>query len=113
LDTEHAKNSGGVILSQYIWNKEGIPRKGWACKKVIDSGRASFKCEMCGNGTVRYVHHLEHVESPDVIKVGSECSKKLAENYSTASWVEGYIKKYPTEKAKWSSKVIDRVSDVD
>lgn len=104
MDTKHAANGRIVILSQFIWNKEGIPHKGWSCVKVIDSGHASSKCEMCGNGTVRYIHYLEHDDYSEDIKVGSECSKKLAENYSMASFVETYIKKYPTEKSKWSNK---------
>jgi hypothetical protein len=104
MDSEHAKNCGVVILGQYIWNKDGVPHKGWNCRNVTDTGQATSKCEMCGNGTVRYVHYLEHDEFPDVIKVGSECSKKLAENYSIASWVEKRIKSHPSERAKWSSK---------
>jgi hypothetical protein len=104
MDSEYATYSGTIILSKYIWSKEEIPHKGWHCKNIVDTGCAKSKCEMCGNGTVRYVHYLEHDNYPDLIEVGSECSRKLAENYSMASFLDTYIKKYPTEKITWANK---------
>ena len=104
MDAEHAKHCRFVNMGKYIWNKQGLPHKGWSCVNVVDSGHASSKCEMCGNGTVRYLHYLEHDEFDGQLKVGSECSQKLAENYSNASAVEDYIKRYPKEKEKWPAK---------
>jgi hypothetical protein len=91
-------------MGKFIWNNQGLPHKGWSCINVIDTGHATSKCEMCGNSTVRYLHYLEHAEFERQLKVGSECSEKLSENYSTASSVEDYIKRYPKKKAMWSSK---------
>lgn len=91
-------------MVKFIWNKQGVPRKGWSCVNVVDSGHASSKCEMCGNSNLRFVHYLEHDSYEGQLKVGSECSAKLADNYSTASSVEEYTRQYPKEKAKWLNK---------
>ena len=91
-------------MTKYIWNNPDIPHKGWTCVKVVDTGNANSKCKMCGNGTVRYLHFLEHDDYESQLQVGSECSMKMAKNYSTASYVEDYIKRYPKEQEKWPSK---------
>lgn len=91
-------------MGKFIWNRQGLPHKGWSCVNVVDSGHASSKCEMCGNSNLRYIHFLEHDEYDGQLKVGGECSQKLAENYSTASSVEEYTRRYPKEQAKWPSK---------
>ena len=86
-----------------IYNKKGIPHKGWQCFNVYDLKSPIGKCGMCGN-TIRYVHEVKHDEYNGILKVGSECSVNIVENYSTAKYIEDSIKQRPQKKESWINR---------
>lgn len=62
------------------WNTPGIPHKDWTCIEVEDLEDAVHTCEMCGQESIRYVHHMWHDASPN-LKVGCVCAEKMAQGY--------------------------------
>ena len=52
------------------WTQLGVPHRGWLCLDVEDLGGSSQLCQMCEGVDVRYVHHMQHPDYPDVLAVG-------------------------------------------
>lgn len=65
-----------------LWDKEGIPHKGWECVGMIDLGEDADdmdfdtkkdelyeQCEMCSQEGVRYVHLMQHPDYPDELRL--------------------------------------------
>lgn len=77
-----------------LWDKKGIPHKGWKYQDVIDLGEGSYyeKCQMCGKEELRYVHILYHDEYPDYLRVGCVCAQKLTDDYSLPETKERELK---------------------
>ena len=55
----------------------GVPHKGWFCVDLEDLGDILGTCEMCETQSIRYVHHMEHHDYPDVLGVGRVCAEKM------------------------------------
>lgn len=79
-----------------LWDKPGVPHKGWTCVGMIDLGADADgmdfdtrkhelyeQCEMCGQDGVRYVHLMQHSEYPDELRVGCQCAEKMEEDYDS------------------------------
>lgn len=64
-----------------VWDKKGIPRKGWELLEVIDTGSADSTCSMCGNNSVRYLHSIRHDTFVGELRVGCVCAEKLTDDY--------------------------------
>ena len=47
-------------------NNEGVPREGWFCIEIEDLGRQSATCQMCEIQKVRYAHHMQHEDHPEI-----------------------------------------------
>ena len=62
------------------WNQKGLPHRGWQCTEVEELDEATFKCEMCGRESIRFVHSMTHPEGHS-IGVGCVCAGKLTEQY--------------------------------
>jgi len=65
-----------------LWDKEGVPHKGWKCVGMIDLGEDADdmdiearkdelyeECEMCSQEGVRYVHVMQHPDYPYELRV--------------------------------------------
>ena len=74
----------------YLWNKVGIPHKGWEYVGIVDLGENTPSgeevpyehCELCGNERIRYVHILKHPKYNGELRVGCDCASKLLNNYN-------------------------------
>lgn len=76
-----------------LWDKEGIPHKGWVCVEMVDLGegledldaeeRKGYyeTCEMCSQEGVRFVHVMEHPEYDGQLRVGYKCAEKMENDY--------------------------------
>ncbi|WP_188400438.1 hypothetical protein [Sporomusa sp. GT1] len=77
-----------------LWDKSGIPHKGWTCIFMEDLGadledldadeRKDYyeNCEMCNHEGIRYVHIMEHPEFDGQLRVGCSCAEKMEEDYA-------------------------------
>lgn len=77
-----------------LWDKEGIPHKGWTCDEMIDLGedaedidfdtrKAEFyeQCEMCSQEGIRYIHIMKHPQYNGQLRVGRICAEKMENDY--------------------------------
>src|SRR5687767_12592569 len=55
-----------------------VPAPGrWRCIHVTDLGTAAGDCDRCGRERIRFVHHLEHPDYPNLLNVGRVCAEEL------------------------------------
>jgi len=95
-----------------LWDKPGIPHKGWACIDVYDiraDGSSPDEtdyesCEMCNNERIRYVHVMEHPDYPSPIQVGCVCAEKMSDDYINPRELERKLKSRATRRAKWLTR---------
>jgi hypothetical protein len=73
-----------------LWDKKGVPQKGWRCvgesdlRETRPGGETSVaKCEMCGNTGLRFVHEMTHPEYGRVLSVGRICAAKMTKAYES------------------------------
>lgn len=56
---------------------------------------------MCGNERVRYVHHVDHKESPYHLDVGCICAEKMSGDYVTPRAAEARLRAKARTKSHW------------
>lgn len=79
-----------------LWDKTGVPHKGWTCVDMIDLGEDADdmdfesrkeelyeQCEMCNQEGIRYVHIMEHPDFKGQLRVGCICAEKMEIDYTT------------------------------
>ncbi|MCH8344555.1 MAG: hypothetical protein IH983_11270 [Planctomycetes bacterium] len=94
-----------------LWNKPGVPHKGWRCVNIYDvrEGGSSAEeavyatCEMCGKTEIRFVHTMEHDEY-GTLDVGCICAGKMEEDYEGAQRREATFRNRAARRAKWLSR---------
>ena len=73
------------MSNEYIWDKQGLPHKGWTEVTIIDLGDDSEfcheTCEMCGKEHIRYVHVMRHPDVDNELRVGCVCACKMTDDY--------------------------------
>lgn len=62
---------------------EGVAETGWRCVGISDLGRPSAVCGLCQKQTVRYLHHMAHLDGRRM-SVGCVCAGKLEGNTEKA-----------------------------
>jgi hypothetical protein len=67
-----------------LWNKPGIPHKGWSFLYCDDLLSPDHVCDMCGKEEIRYVHIMEHKETGMMLKVGCVCAGHMMSDYALA-----------------------------
>lgn len=67
-----------------LFSQEGFPHRGWEYVDCEDLEYDREWCEACETQEIRYVHILKHPNYGQKIRVGSECAKKLCENYDSS-----------------------------
>lgn len=72
-----------------------------SCHCIVKLGTGgvvmSYECEACGNGTLRFIHTLEHVETEKTIWVGLDCARTLMEGSDIPLLAENETKR----KERW------------
>ncbi len=59
-----------------LWRRDDVPHSGWSCTGVSDLGEPAAMCGMCGEQTIRYVHHMTH-PAYRPLGVGCICAGKM------------------------------------
>jgi hypothetical protein len=83
------------------WSQAGVPHKGWRCVDVDDRGEANQICDMCESQPVRFVHHMEHDDYPDILKVGCVCAGHMEENLEGAQRRDKAMASRAGKRARW------------
>lgn len=67
-----------------------------------DLGEPSQLCQMCGGVDVRYVHHMQHRDYPNVLAVGFVCAEHTEEDYAGPRRREEHLKSAARRRASWA-----------
>jgi len=60
-----------------LWKRSDVPHTGWICVDLIDLGKPTGVCEMCGYQIIRYVHVMKHPLYPGRIGAGCVCAGRM------------------------------------
>ena len=83
------------------WSHAGVPNRGWRCVDIKDLGEPDFVCEMCESQTIRYVHHMEHSQYPDVLQVGCVCAENMEGDVASARTREASMQSRSGKRKRW------------
>lgn len=86
------------------WSAAGVPHRGWVCVDIEDLGEPQIQCQMCESQTIRYVHHMEHPDYPDVLEVGCICAGHMEEDLSASRAREASMKSRASKRKRWTSR---------
>ena len=86
------------------WSLAGVPHRGWTCVDIEDLGAPSVECQMCESQTIRFVHHMEHSDYPDVLEVGCVCSGHMEGDIAASRAREASMKSRAAKRARWVSR---------
>ncbi|BCM93106.1 hypothetical protein IAD21_04994 [Abditibacteriota bacterium] len=100
----------------YLWDKLGIPRKGWICVTVIDLRpdgapveETDYEtCQMCGNEKIRYVHIMGHAEVEEELRVGCVCAEKMSADYENPRKRQNELRNRANRRAKQKAEWLKR-----
>jgi DNA helicase-2/ATP-dependent DNA helicase PcrA len=60
-----------------LWKRSDVPHTGWTCVDLIDLGKPTGVCEMCGYQIIRYVHVMRHPAYSGRIGAGCICAGRM------------------------------------
>lgn len=83
------------------WDRDEVPKGGWACLDVIDLGDVDGTCEMCETQAIRYVHQMTHAEWPEVLGCGCICAGHMSGDPATAREREHHVRLIAARRARW------------
>lgn len=84
-----------------IWDKKGLPHKGWRLKRIADLGEGVETCEMCGQSNIRYFCKMSHPQYAETVWVGVNCADELRDDYN-CSEINKLLKRRSKRKATWA-----------
>ena len=87
-----------------LWDRRGVPHKGWRCVRCDDLGQAVGQCQMCGKEEIRYVHHMEHDEYDETVGVGCVCAGKMEDDYARPKMREQRMKNKASRRQRWLAR---------
>ncbi|MEI7336885.1 hypothetical protein [Pectobacterium carotovorum] len=97
-ETQHIRDKRGK------WSQKNVPHKGWKCVDIEDLGEPSLTCEMCESSQLRYIHHMEHDEYPEILSVGCVCASHMENEYSSAKEREKLMVSRTGKRSRWLSR---------
>jgi hypothetical protein len=86
------------------WSIVGVPHKGWTCVDIEDLTSPSAECEMCESQTIRYVHHMEHPDYPEVLHVGCVCAGHMEGDLAASRARETLMKSRAAKRKRWTTR---------
>ncbi len=86
------------------WSAAGVPHSGWTCVDIEDLGKPQSDCEMCESQTIRYVHHMEHPDYPNVLEVGCVCAGHMEGDISASRAREASMRSRAAKRKRWTSR---------
>lgn len=93
-----------VAAGRGKWSRAGVPHKGWTCVDVEVLGGPDLTCEMCESQSVRYVHHMQHPNHPDVLQVGCVCAGNMEGDVVAARSRESAMHSRVGKRRRWLSR---------
>ena len=87
-----------------IWNKLGLPHKGWEHQSVVDLKELTESCAMC-NLAIRFKHLLRHQKVAQEIGVGCVCAAKLGIDPILAQMREHGVKAKENARTRWLGRM--------
>lgn len=88
-----------------LWNRPGVPQKGWSCDGVTDLETPEGTCEMCGREEIRYIHHMSHPGYPSGLDVGCVCAERMEDDYVTPRLREQALRNAAARRKRWLRRV--------
>jgi hypothetical protein len=86
------------------WSQSGVPHKGWTCIDIEDLGEPSATCEMCETQEIRYVHHMQHPNYPEILGCGCVCAGHMESDYEGARQREKVLRNAGARRRKWLTR---------
>lgn len=86
------------------WSVAGVPHKGWVCVDIEDLRAPSLQCEMCESQQIRFIHHMEHPNYPDVLQVGCDCAGHMEGNLAASRARETCMQNRAAKRKRWTSR---------
>lgn len=86
------------------WSKAGVPHNGWQCVDIEDLDEPQVECGMCESQTIRYVHHMEHPNYPEILEVGCICAGHMEGDVAAARTRESSMKSRASKRKRWLSR---------
>lgn len=86
------------------WSVSGVPHRGWTCVDIEDLGEPQIDCKMCESQTIRYVHHMEHPDYPNVLEVGCVCAGHMEGDVAASRAREASMKSRAAKRKRWTSR---------
>jgi hypothetical protein len=71
---------------------------------IEDLGEPSIECEMCESQLIRYVHHMEHTNYPEILQAGCICAGHMEENLTASRTREASMKSRAGKRSRWLSR---------
>jgi hypothetical protein len=86
-----------------LWDRAGVPHRGWRIVELLDLGAAEAVCEMCGHERVRYVHVMQHDQYDELLRVGCVCAESMAAGYNGRRR-EAQLRNKAERRARWPTR---------
>jgi hypothetical protein len=86
------------------WSVAGVPHRGWVCVDIEDLGEPQIECQMCESQMIRYVHHMEHQDYPEVLEVGCVCAGHMEGDLSASRAREASMRNRASKRKRWISR---------
>ena len=86
------------------WSQPGVPHKGWACIDIEDLGSPTHICEMCESQEVRFAHHMQHPDWPDVLVVGCICAGHMEGDLAGARARDTSMRNRSARRRNWLTR---------
>jgi hypothetical protein len=93
-----------VASSRGKWSVAGVPHRGWICVDIEDLGEPQVTCEMCESRSIRYVHHMQHSDYSEILKVGCVCAGHMEGNLSASRAREASMKSRSSKRKRWITR---------
>jgi hypothetical protein len=95
---------GGHNRGNGLWIDPTVPKRGWTCVHVFDLGWGEYQtCEMCQSALIRYVHHMQHPEYPD-LETGCICAGAMSGDPEGSRSRERDVRNRSARRRKWLSR---------
>lgn len=86
------------------WSKQGVPHRGWTCVDIEDLGEPLSQCEMCESQTIRYVHHMQHPDYPEILGAGCICAGNMEGDVAAARGREASMQNRAGKRKRWLTR---------
>jgi hypothetical protein len=84
-----------------LWDRPGIPHKGWRCIGCHDLGGPTGICEMCGKESIRYEHYMVHHDYKDTLTCGCVCAEQMENDPLRPKLRESRMKSKAGRRSRW------------